>query len=77
VHVCQVLGYHAILAGVPMTPEAGHVVRKQVWKDCRLYVRGWVVAEASIKPMVRSMSGWTRSTFGAPTEKWLKENQNG
>ena len=66
------LGHKGVLCGIPMSAEAGHIVRKQVWKDCGRYVRGWIIATPKIKDHIRSMSGWTQQQYGAPTKEWLE-----
>ena len=35
------------------------------------YQRGWTLLQGILREHVRSMSGWTRETFGAPTAEWL------
>jgi hypothetical protein len=61
-----------VLAGVPMTVEAKHFVRKAVWNACHAFRRGWTAHKKDIAPFVRSMSGWTAAEFGMPTEEFLQ-----
>jgi hypothetical protein len=60
-----------VLAGVPMQRDAGHFVRQAPWDDADKYRETWSFIRPVIAPYVRSMSGWTRETFGAPTREWL------
>lgn len=61
-----------VLAGVPMDPDAGHVVRGRApWMGTRSYRKAWVKHHDHIADRVRSMSGWTRDLLGAPTPEWL------
>ena len=62
---------HIILCGVPMTPDGEHFVRHQRWQAAHGFRRGWGRHVHSLKPFVRSMSGWTRENFGYPTYDWL------
>ncbi len=64
---------HIILCGVPMTCEDEHVVRHQRWQAAHGFRRGWGRHVHTLKPFVRSMSGWTREQFGFPSHKWLTE----
>lgn len=65
-------GYtHVILCGVPMTVEAEHFVRHQRWNAAPGFIRGWARHQNVLRPYVRSMSGWTQETFGAPTLEWI------
>jgi len=36
------------------------------------YREGWKRQQREFAPHVRSMSGWTKNTFGAPTLAWLR-----
>lgn len=65
---------HIILCGVPMTVEDDHFVRHQRWNAAHGFRRGWVRHIPTLKPFVRSMSGWTLEQFGEPTIAWLQEN---
>lgn len=68
-------GYtHIVLCGVPMTVEAEHYVRHARWNAAPGFVRGWVRQKDKLRPFVRSMSGWTQETFGAPSFSWLIED---
>lgn len=60
-----------ILAGVPMESKFGHVRRKASWGAAKAFRNGWIHHAEELKPYVRSMSGWTREVFGAPTPEWI------
>jgi hypothetical protein len=62
-----------VLAGVPMSRAGGHFVRREPWADADKYREAWAVVAPRIAPYVRSMSGWTRETFGAPDAAFLTE----
>jgi hypothetical protein len=66
-----------ICAGVPMSPEAGHVVRgvQVPWTDCERYRKGWVDHHDQIVEHVRSMSGWTAARLGRPDVTWLGKTE--
>jgi len=63
----------AILCGVPITREAGHIHWPGPWSEVDRYRSGFRAAAREIAPALRSMSGWTRDEFGAPTPDWLNE----
>lgn len=73
--VARTLGYvHVILCGVPMSKEIEHYRRKgQDWHAALAFRRGWNTYLNQLKPHIRSMSGWTREQFGAPTQPWIDE----
>ncbi len=72
VKVARELGYtHIIACGVPMRPEAKHFARNQVWNACQGFRRGWARVQGSLRPFLRSMSGWTMEHFGKPDAAWL------
>ncbi len=62
-----------ILAGVPMDPKYGHVARRKEWPQATMFRNGWHHHINELKPVVRSMSGWTKEMFGAPTVEWLQQ----
>lgn len=62
---------HIILAGVPMTVEGRHFIRRVDWGAAEGFRKGWARVQGSLRPFVRSMSGWTMAHFGAPTVEWL------
>ena len=75
-------GYDRIvLAGVPMSAEAGHFrpesknvagqIRGPVWAGCGAFEIGFKNAVPHLIGKVKSMSGKTKEILGAPTEKWL------
>ena len=73
------VGYdRVVLAGVPLIGETGVMerdgtesVREPSGGGFAIYRGGWQKVYNEIKDNVRSMSGWTRETFGAPTAEWL------
>ena len=73
VAVARRLGFEKIvLCGVPMRPEAGHVVRGAVnWNAAEQFMGGWKQQAPGIAPFVRSWSGWTAERFGKPDEAFL------
>lgn len=64
----------AILCGVPMEAEGMHIHWPGEWqhKHTPRYREGFEQAKAE-GANIRSMSGWTRGLFGAPTPSWLAE----
>jgi hypothetical protein len=62
---------HAVLAGVPMAKMNRHYDNREPWYEARQYHPAWLRHREQFAPWVRSMSGWTREQFGAPTEEWL------
>lgn len=62
----------AILAGVPMD-RSPHVTGGEAWKDAHAFYPGWVDQQKHFGTRARSLSGWTRSRLGAPTEQWLAD----
>lgn len=70
-----------VLAGIPMTPEAGHFkpesknvagqVRGKVWTQHNAFVSGFNFAVPYLIGNVKSMSGHTMKVLGAPTLEWL------
>lgn len=60
-----------VLAGIPMTREAGNIARAGAWHEREHFVRGWELALPRIRARVRSMSGWTQQLLGSPTPEWL------
>ncbi len=63
-----------VLAGVPMSADANHVVRGEPWTSAVQFRNAWNKRYQEIKPFARSMSGWTRQLLGQPTTEWLEEN---
>lgn len=73
VKVARELGYtHIILCGIPMTIEGEHFARGQRWNAAPAFQRGWDHVRGKLRPFVRSMSGWTRDTFGVADAEWLR-----
>jgi len=62
-----------VLAGVPMLRNAKHFARGQDWLQRDCFMDGWKQAMPHIRGKVRSLSGWTMQTLGAPTPEWLAE----
>lgn len=64
----------AILCGVPMDEEAGHIHWPGDWKHTHRY-RGGVEQAKADGANIRSMSGWTAGVLGRPTPEWLSETK--
>lgn len=62
----------AVLCGVPMEPEAGHIDAAGLWNVRDRYLAGFEAAKAG-GANIRSMSGWTAALFGEPDAAWLQE----
>lgn len=70
-----------VLAGIPMSSDAGHFkpesktvsgqVRGKVWNGCAAFEVGFKVAIPHLIGKVKSMSGRTKEILGAPTKEWL------
>jgi hypothetical protein len=61
-----------LLCGCPMTVEDKHFKRHTRWNAAHAFRRGWIARRHELPPRtVRSMSGWTRETFGFPDVEWL------
>jgi hypothetical protein len=65
-----------VLAGVPLDPvphsrDLGPAWRGRAWTEAEMHRRACERDEVLLRDFVRSTSGWTRSTFGAPTREWL------
>lgn len=61
----------AVLCGVPMETTAGHFANPGPWASVTSYRRAFCQALPEIGGRVRSLGGWTRDLFGAPTPSWL------
>lgn len=65
----------ALVCGVPLDRRPNHFSRR-AWKP-RAYFRGWGNTDKHperfefLSRRLRSMSGWTRERFGAPTPEWI------
>lgn len=61
----------AILCGVPLGIDAGHIANPGPWSLAGTYRSG--VREALLVEggRLRSMCGWTRDVLGAPTSDWI------
>jgi len=61
-----------VLAGMPMTKDGAHYFSPETpWNAFNSHREGWTEVKSKIAHRVRSMSGWTREQFGAPTREWL------
>jgi hypothetical protein len=60
----------AIACGIPMDASPNTFSGRD-WRAHSRYRRGWTQAEAQLMGRVKSMSGWTRKVFGAPTREWI------
>jgi len=61
----------AVLCGVPMESAAQHIHWPGDWTDPDKYRAGFEQARAE-GANIRSMSGWTRTLFGAPSRRWIQ-----
>ena len=52
-----------LLCGIPME-RSPHFDRKEKWTGGPLYRKHWLNLDDNIKEKIRSMSGWTKDTFG-------------
>lgn len=66
-----------VLAGVPLEDKFGHISRKKIWTSAKLFRNGWNHHTSELKPIVRSMSGWTATQFGTPDTEWLSNLKAG
>jgi hypothetical protein len=75
IKVARQLGFERIvLCGVPMRPEAGHIVRGATpWNACEQFMGGWKQQAKEIAPYVRSWFGWTAEQFGKPDRAFLDQ----
>ncbi len=72
VRVAIAEGFDKIVgAGVPMEGRDRHIIRKEEWAQAAVYHHGWLRHQAELTPIFRSMSGWTKQVFHAPTKEWL------
>jgi hypothetical protein len=72
VKVARQLGCDRIvLAGIPMTAEAGHYDDHDLWAEAEVHRKVWEQQLDELRPLVRSCSGWTQERFGQPTQQWL------
>lgn len=64
-------GTKIVLCGIPMenTPRYDD---SSAWREAKVYHGAWLEIKPVLAPYVRSMSGWTREQFGAPTKEWLE-----
>lgn len=67
-----------VLAGCPLT-SSPHFFDDVPWqkREVEHYKRAWSRHVSAWGPFVRSMSGWTRETYGAPTRAWLNDQPEG
>jgi hypothetical protein len=70
-----------VLAGIPMTKDAGHFlpktknvagdIRGPVWLQLDCFAPGFEIAKPHLRGKVRSMSGLTKDILGYPDQEWL------
>jgi hypothetical protein len=60
-----------VLAGMPMDRQANDFRREPRWAHHQRYWDAWTANKVELQDVLRSMSGLTRATFGAPTPEWL------
>lgn len=56
--------------GIPLDQRANTFSGRE-WRSCQRYRRGWNTHAKQIRGRFRSMSGWTRQQFGAPSVDWI------
>lgn len=56
-----------VLCGIPMT-STPHFDREQNWKQAKVFRAEWDNLTKDTAARIRSMSGWTKDKYGAPTE---------
>lgn len=61
----------AILCGVPMDAEAGHITGPATWPFTEKYRPAFLQAKAE-GANIRSMGGWTAEVLGRPDADWIK-----
>lgn len=59
-----------ILCGVPMD-DRPHFFDTEKWEAVRNFTGTWEQLIPVLRDRVRSMSGWTRETLGAPSPDWI------
>lgn len=67
----QLKAKKAILCGVPLDRDAGHIAVAGPWGKPDRYRAGLIEALPEIEHKVRSTSGWTADILGAPHDEWL------
>lgn len=70
-----------VLAGIPMSADAGHFmpegrnghgnIRGKVWEQHSAFVSGFNYSIPYLRGKVKSMSGYTQKILGYPTNDWL------
>lgn len=60
-----------VLAGIPMERSEAHFFDAKEWAHAAMYRKGWTQHIDEIKPVARSMSGWTRELLGEPDKDWF------
>ena len=64
------LGYKKIvLCGCPLSGRDG------IGYDYSGFHKGWTNKSGTVRPFVRSMSGFVQGLLGAPTKEWLSEGE--
>lgn len=61
----------AILCGVPIDEDAGHIRQPGPWLRTEVYRKGFLEARKVIGGQVRSMGGWTMNRLGGPDAAWI------
>src|SRR5690606_11908786 len=61
----------AILCGVPMDAEAGHITGAAAWPFTEKY-RQELLDGKTERANIRSMGGWTAEVLGRPDADWIK-----
>ena len=60
-----------VLAGVPMQASGAHFFNTSVWNEVSAFTSAWLDQRFRLLGVVKSMSGWTRESLGAPDADWL------
>lgn len=68
--VASLFAQRVVLCGVPLDAKQGHYNDPKPWRDAGNY-RANLLSHLPDLGNVRSMSGWTRETLGAPTKEWF------
>lgn len=61
------LGFdYAVLCGIPLTVDGEHFFERGAWRPATDYQKHWTLIPDRYRRRMRSMSGWTKTHFGAP-----------
>lgn len=66
-------GYLVVMAGIPMTKDAGHFTRGKPWLLVDCFTNGLNKSIPYMQGKVKSMSGRTAELLGTPTAEWLAQ----